>query len=356
LLRWQVMWIARITLLLVALLMCDFLASIFYARVIAERKGIHSQARDANQLPMLRADPAYIWDYQPHFKGTQVRPFEKTTAEVRTNSDGLRGPEQPVAFDGDTIIALGDSFTFGTLTEENQIWHAQLARQLSRPGRKVRAINLGMSMATYSQHLLRYVAKGAIYKPLAVVHGIYPPHVQTMMHHQLSPEVGEIEAVRSLHLFVKAGKLFSGLTPDDLVDPEMAWPYLLNLGRYVMAKRRMIEAFEANLAPFKKMEVHRMLLPESVGPFEPAFAKTRRCLQDLAQRLKRAGVRYYPFLIPYRDQVAPHYWLDGKGDERWLKTGLPQERIQKMLAEVGAQSLDLLPAFRAAKNPALLRN
>lgn len=69
----------------------------------------------------------------------------------RINSRGLRGPEPDAGDDRFTILALGESTTFGWLVSEGEDYPAQLAHAIATAGRDVRVLNGGVPSYTSSQ-------------------------------------------------------------------------------------------------------------------------------------------------------------------------------------------------------------
>ena len=129
-------------------------------------------------LPLVRKDPEIR--YQPHaVRRFTLQPSQSgfTYGAPAVVSDlGFRrnGPAPPPAGPQTTVLALGDSFTFGLGVRDSETWPAQLEAQLrSSVGPSLRVINAGTISYGVFQELDLLREKGLALGPSIVVHGLY---------------------------------------------------------------------------------------------------------------------------------------------------------------------------------------
>jgi len=93
---------------------------------------------------IFQPDPEAVKALRPSARA-QIQTAEYSQ-DIRIDAAGLRGPELPAkATDELRILAVGDSFTLGLQVQEDELFHARLARGLSqRLARPVTAWNAGV--------------------------------------------------------------------------------------------------------------------------------------------------------------------------------------------------------------------
>lgn len=107
----------------------------------------------------------------------ELRPNATIDAEaghvIRSNAEGMRGPEIPDAAAGCTVLALGDSYTFGFAVGEDEVWPAVLERRLGElvPGSAPRVLNMAVTGYSTRDEALALRHKGVGYRPDLVVVG-----------------------------------------------------------------------------------------------------------------------------------------------------------------------------------------
>jgi lysophospholipase L1-like esterase len=130
------------------------------------------------ERPPGRRDPQVRYDPHPVRRFT-LRPDQETfTYESPANVDyrGFRtnGPAQGVPRSGITILALGDSFTFGLGVPDDATWPARLEQFLSKtisPGPQV--LNIGTVSYGVYQEMDLLKEKGLAEIPSVIVHALY---------------------------------------------------------------------------------------------------------------------------------------------------------------------------------------
>ncbi|MCH8829309.1 MAG: hypothetical protein IID45_07000, partial [Planctomycetes bacterium] len=162
------------------------------------------KTRLVNEMPNnLIPNDRYIWGYEPGSKFTYTDPREKATYSVKVNSEGFRD-EEPAARQGAAFqfVALGDSFTFGWLVQQQERWDEVLARVIQQKhGISSASVNRGMWMTTFDQHTL-ILEDNFPEKCSAVIHFVYPSHLQTINRHTVKTRGNRIVSLSDpmLHL------------------------------------------------------------------------------------------------------------------------------------------------------------
>jgi lysophospholipase L1-like esterase len=116
------------------------------------------------------ASPLFGWELVPGASG-----IGNLGESYRINSAGLRDAEYPVAKRAGIrrLVAIGDSFTYGTGVDLEDTYPKQLERMLNRGGRTYEVINFGVmayNMWQYTEVLSR---KALAYAPDLVVLGLF---------------------------------------------------------------------------------------------------------------------------------------------------------------------------------------
>ena len=96
-------------------------------------------------------------------------------AFVRTNAHGFRGPNRPARAPDDVvrIVVAGDSFTFGSGVDEEDVYASRLAARLdaARPGEAHEVVNAGMAGAHIDGVMDRLEVAIEAYQPDLYVYG-----------------------------------------------------------------------------------------------------------------------------------------------------------------------------------------
>jgi lysophospholipase L1-like esterase len=133
--------------------------------------------RYARYVKKVSTIPGVIEEHQPNAEAMLMG------ARVRTDGNGFRRPDPATEAarrsDNRTVVALGDSLTFGWGTAEGQTYADQLERILSREcprrgGRSVTVYNAGIGNCNTSMEVARY--RAAIrprFKPGWVILGLF---------------------------------------------------------------------------------------------------------------------------------------------------------------------------------------
>jgi hypothetical protein len=123
-----------------------------------EAAGLTRQRQPNQRFEMLRAD-------DPPAPRSYAQPppgFPSQTITLTTDEHGLRNPERRARYDA---VAVGDSFTEGSMVSDDQVWPVLLGRETG-----CSVYNLGISGGTPRQYLGNFLSFGVELEPrLAIV-------------------------------------------------------------------------------------------------------------------------------------------------------------------------------------------
>lgn len=286
------------------------------------------------QLPIephcVVLDPVLVYRLKPDCE--RRTPARAYVEYLRTNSRGLR--EREIAYEKRSgtlrILALGDSFTFGSPLPVEASWPKALERRLRADGAAVEVVNAGVfGYTTY--HELRFLeTEGLRYAPDIVVLQVY---------------------------------LWNDV--DENRDPTYALRWLEEARRPM---RRLKDALRRNLHAYRLLGDRwnlmlytlgaRKTLPPEIFRREwsdasrQAFELTLRTIADLHALAASRGIHVLVVDVPDRAQVDDDLWrryrqgaeavLDEAGRAR------PARLLAEFLAGHGIPALDLGPTVREA--------
>lgn len=308
-----------------------------------------------NEMPNnLAPHPHYIWRYMPgsHYVYRDTR--DNYPFSVVINSEGFRD-EEPAERSAARFrfLALGDSFTFGWMVEKQDRWDEVLAGLIAeRTGVPAVSINRGMWMATFDQHAL--VLEGHMPERCdAVIHFVYPSHLQTINRHIVEYRDGRIERVYDPLLHLKGTGLYFGAADEKLVQKKLTFPFTLCLISFYRNVRLLREQVPHEYS-VPEMTDEQIYQKHSQHVFEHGWKLTGQSIRQIAAFLREREIPYYVVIVPRDRQLAPQEWNDVEPIAEILTTSVPQDRLRRICEGTScARVLDLLPLMRASYSPNL---
>lgn len=247
-------------------------------------------------------DPLLGWVLQPN-----LRPRMALASRITSDALGARGPtSHPRARTGaPRVVALGDSYTFGSCVNDDETWPAVLERAL--PGAEV--VNLGVPGYGLDQMLLRWERDGAAYRPDVVVLGY----------------IGEDVSRAAMRFFAFAKPMFE-LDGDGL-----------RLTNTPVPTPAALYAREAALGPTLRRDLSRLFRVDGfmshprVGAYPEALS--RRILQRLAREVAATGAELVVVYLPESFEADA------------IAVGTPRVYRQTCPPALGARCLDVTQAL-----------
>lgn len=306
-----------------------------------------------NQLPNnIVPHPKHIWAYLPNSYYHQSSSEEHTSIDVRINSAGFRdeAPEKIGEAEFE-FVALGDSFTFGSLVQVKERWDEQLADMLTGiSGRSSASRNFGMWSTTFDQHAL-LLEENFPARTKVVVHLVYPPHVQTIQRHVIDVTGDQIIKCWDPLRNVKNQSLYYGSADDSLVIKELKFPYLYSYFRFVRNKRKFDDYINRSRSIDLSTDLYALFHAEREAVFQTGWEKTTIALRQIASLCRKKRVPYVVVIIPMDRQLSLAEWNGALPVAEMLTNSLPQDRIRSILDGIdGVKILDLLPYMRRAES------
>lgn len=242
---------------------------------------------------------------------------------VSINRHGLRGPdfERPKPEDRFRILALGDSYTYGTYVGDDDTWPAALQTELRRrhAGGVIEVINAGISGFTIVDELAFMKEHGLALQPDLVV--------LAMCLNDLADLTRSVPQREELRRF-SAEDAASPLTPLKRVLRRTATYNFL----FLMKAKLMVKAGRAPTA--HQVPVYHALKRRFDEHDEQLLARYRAHLGEMKELLDREGVPMVLLIFPLAEQLGAE------------ARDAVQHRLVTMAAELGITTVDLLPSFR----------
>jgi lysophospholipase L1-like esterase len=315
--------------------------------------------RSAVTVGMFRADPDAGYSLQPGYRNV-VRVPEYTT-DVLVDDEGYRiaaaergagnggagggGPGPAAAGDAISatrILALGDSFTFGVGVDAEDSWPAILERGLGAAAEesvRVRNGGVGGYGPLRSERLL--AARQAAWEPQVLVHVVYVGN--------------DLEDCRP-DTFLEVPRIADGRMVASVKSPLVRARFWLRVNSHLYAFLRDQLYDLYHRTPFAEM---RYLDPVGLAEWpEPMREETVPAAVDSIRRIaawaRERDVRYLVALAPAKYQVMDDAWSTYR--KRWrlpdaaFDRDHAQRELTERLAAEGIVHVDLLPAFRAARD------
>ncbi|RME26088.1 MAG: hypothetical protein D6798_07350 [Deltaproteobacteria bacterium] len=259
---------------------------------------------------------------------------------LRINSVGVRGPE-PGEKRGERWLAIGDSFTLATQVAEADTFEQRLAALLSAPDARVEVFNAGVDGYSTWQATGRYTRLD-----------------------------GTLQADGALLTFFLGNDLqdnerFPMLLPDARRHPEgvpiprpttAPWTAWLTRNSYLYAHYRVwnrARALRGGRDPFRQQwrDELSIFTTGGRGRLQGLLPSTRRALQQLRDRVQRAGDRLMvavapPAFVVDRERVAPTFEVVGL-DPATADLDAPGAAVLSTLSALHIPACDLTPALRA---------
>lgn len=269
---------------------------------------------------------------------------------------GLATPAYTVAKAPDTvrIVALGDSFTFdSSFVPQDAMWHRLLGARLAAAiGHPVEVVNLGIPAVGPRFSLRMFEVEGRRLAPDLVLFGLF-------LGNDLTDEAGGRGSwLRRWSLLWRLAGNVRRIAGEDArirttpIDPA-------NAGRAVANYR-----YDATVA-FVQRDDYVRVLRDTAWIFdtsawhavEPLVDDAVGTVRALADAVRTSGARLLVVVMPDRLQVDPASQAivrDGAPAGTTYDFGRLSRTVTARLAAAGICTIDLLPALRAASEPAAL--
>lgn len=296
-----------------------------------------------DQPPMYRAHEVRVRDLVPGFEG-RLAEREFDTA-VRINSLGYRQPEFSPERKGEIrIVVVGDSFTFGYGVEEDESFVSVMAAELVRCGvRSAQVVNGGVPGRWLDSYYLELKTRLLALDPDVVLVGLFlgndlaSPDSEAYEWVEVDAE-GLPVRLRSRETSIEDGRSVSR-------KPKLRWR--LPVARNSQVAQLLFDSANA---------IYRSLWPKvrSVDMYEKDYTehtlatleRAERLIVAMARLVREHGARFGIIEIPAREQIyqPAHLLLED------LDFDKPELVLGEILARNGIESIDLLPALRAASD------
>lgn len=265
------------------------------------------------ELHILNEELGY--SLQPGYEGNF--PMERYShKKIKVNSNGLRDDDIPYERENDNlrILVLGDSVTFGSGVNEDEIYTSYLETKLRSAGISADVINAGVSGYEFNQEKQFYDTEGYKYDPdyvfiAIVLNDIYDADI---------PQIKENMRAFGYH--------------DRPADTGVE-----KVIKQVCRSCVLLYNFFYNYNDKYFMQIY------SQWDDDVAFARYEERLTELQENLSSQDKELVLIIFPYTQQF-----------ENWKDAGThPQERIKTLAAKQDIAVIDLLPYLDRVDYPSL---
>jgi hypothetical protein len=274
------------------------------------------------------------------------------------NSRGFRTPEYSQAKPAGTlrVVALGDSFTFGGVPDAAH-WCLRLQDALATSmGQPAEVLRLAVPGTGPPFYLRLWELEGAALRPDAVVVALFVGNDFFDEQDRQGGWRGLVDRAAAASYAARLARNLTRLDGAAVRSRGASGPRLFTAGGYELpgrVDRQALPTFSS--AAFTEIERDRMTLclRSSALAFAVRLERVVRVLRDLAASVRRSGARLTVMVIPDEYQVshevaAAAAAAQGASLEDY-DLALPQRALATALATEGIPMVDLLPAFRDAR-------
>ena len=316
--------------------------------------------------------------HRPGFVGHERNPEYDTLVFI--DERGYRVPAEPEARAADAyrVVGLGDSFTFGSGVEAEEVYLERiedLLRDTGSPGRPVQVVNAGVGGMGLGNEARLLETDGGVLQPDLVIVGFYVGNdVRDVMcgwdrfvvdrdgflhwkdeiinryWHPLRP--GEI--VRDGTLPERQGIQSTGALPIPFKDvlKRNLHSYLFLQRRYDALRARLRPATEGALKEFTVFNMEALLLKKYPPELDNAWDQVRGILAQMDAWTHERGARLVIVAIPIGEQIYPAMWEHTQSlyglDPTDFDLDKPQRLVSKIGEELGVPVIDVRGALRDA--------
>jgi lysophospholipase L1-like esterase len=290
--------------------------------------------------------------------------YRSPEADVTFNTEGTAGlrrvPGPPVPAGAKTLLALGDSFTFGMNVADGEAFPARLAAALNGDAApRWNVLNAGVFGYGTDNEAAWLDEHGWAYKPNVVLVGFFVGNdvkdVMLGITKTVATADGRLVAAEASKQAMDRGEDDNNAQPSGggvkgwLEKNSHAYLFLRSVwyntfGKASSSKPTKLTAFDA--ASFYLKDVP----PEIAAGWDKTFGALRAMKEDC----DRHGATLLLVAIPTREQVYPRSWEDVKKqfalDESQVDLALPQQKLGAFAKEAGIAYVDLLPDFKAQED------
>jgi hypothetical protein len=297
---------------------------------------------------LLQPDPELGWSKKPHAE--IVRKTSAFRVHFATNSDGLRddpiGPKRDGEF---RVLALGDSFTFGFGVERDQHFVDLLEGYWRSEGRDVRVINAGTEAWDTAQAARWLELHGSRFQPDAVL--VFPYENDLYWNSQTHYLThGRVDKPRYREDGTLEARTLAAWPP-------RPWHQRWALTRTLGFKPRIEGADQHFVSlPGAQAPLEGEVLPLLANAPESHMAPIRRHTLGALRAIERtsreigavAVVAPIPSGVSFEADFAPAWSARFRGLSNW-SADRPVDLFHTLAAEAGLRSVDVRPAFAAAR-------
>lgn len=345
----KVLRLIAVNLLVLALVAAVlFVGTEIYLRV----KNVY-QARSitAVGLPMYQKSEAVTWEHKPETSSANTPALKEYPAgsgeELSLNCRGERGAQCRAPSAIETVVMLGDSFTFGINVKQSAIFPVLLDEKFGINTDVRNQGTIGYTLDQYAAYLNENILNNKDFKPDLVVLNLFVGNdITELRRHKVLEEQNNLPSkVFDEEVFVGEDNTLRSRT--DSLPTSFAW-YKFKQALASLALRTGAQKIT------KPTLTWPVFLPHTHQAQDPNLAQYWRTAENLIinmnTELTKRGIKFLVVFIPMDVQVSKSYWNKYPGmpfDEEAFAARRPQTSLNVLCNINGILHVDLLPMLQA---------
>lgn len=299
-------------------------------------------------LPIYQKSEATSWEHKPE---VSIAEYPEGSGEaLQLNCRGERGEECREPGPLESVIMLGDSFTFGINAKQSAIFPVLLDKKLGINTEVRNQGTIGFTLdqyAAYIHNLVNERERSGSQQPNLVVLNLFVGNdITELRRHTVDAQADGIPTkVHDTEVFVgDDGTLQSYTTPPP---SSLAWYKLRQAIKAIALKT----GAEKITKPTLTWPVFLAADNPAQDPYLPKYWRTAESvLFGLDKFLSEHNVKFLVVFIPMDVQVSKSYWSKYPGtpfDDESFNARRPQQHLSAYLKLINVPYVDLLPQFQS---------
>lgn len=323
---------------------------LFFGAEIYLRAKVQSPAKTftAVGLPIYQKSDATSWEHKPE---VNIAEYPAGSGEaLQINCRGERGEECREPGPLESVIMLGDSFTFGINAKQSAIFPVLLDKKLGINTEVRNQGTIGFTLDQYAAYLHNLIderERSGSQQPNLVVLNLFVGNDITELrrHTVLEEQDGLPTKVKDSEVFVgDDGTLQSYTTPPPT---SLAWYKF----KQALASLALRTGAQKITKPTLTWPVFLAENNAAQDPHLPQYWRTAESvLFGLNRYLVAQKIKFLVVFIPMDVQISRSYWSKYPGmpfDQEAFEARRPQQHLSAYLKLINVSYLDLLPVFQS---------
>lgn len=349
----KILWLIVMNFLVLVIIVTVFFAGAeLYLRA---KNSSPAKSFTAVGLPIYQKSDELTWEHKPEASLPEYPAGSGEPLEI--NCRGERGEQCREPGPIDSILMMGDSFTFGINAKQSAIFPVLLDKKLGINTDVRNQGTIGYTLDQYAAYLNKNIfgpmdaakinGSSEFYKPDLVVLNIFVGNdITELRRHEV------LEEKNNLPLRVKDAEVFVG---DDGTLQSYSTPQPKSLAWYKLAQMFRAVALKTGAQKITKPTLTWPVFlaydnPAQDPNLEDYWRNAENLIVSMNSELTKRGIQFLVVFIPMDVQVSHSYWSKYPGmpfDEEAFAARRPQTNLNVLCNTNGVLHVDLLPMLQA---------